>query len=495
MSFLISKHLRMKRTIIPYAIALLTLITGIASTIIWMRTDWFDRYLQEFVVQDEAKDDPSDPEHYANITDVVKMFIAKYQLIAEIPDEKDQIDKKTKKMIKKWENSSRTYGELLQKDNNSEISKELLKKYNSFTPDFSEFHKKEEKVWTFTEKNTGVNFEVSIIAGVLSIETLNIGEYQYRLKAQNKRKREIQYIRGSAFVEDEVRFILANAHPEYAYYQIENSELISRTDDKIENIANKIDDYSLPAYKIALTQLCTKGSNFEKKYASRLLQIYNELEINITSVQQDEERDYVYHFIEENSRVHFTVGLSDILSYCVEDVWDLKRYTEYLETGVFKDAPDGSTWTDSMDNESMTNGLSDAEKEQRNEILIDIVERAYSGKAKDEEILHPEFYKIFYKVLSKDNNYDSWANVGYWKYNDGHLHSYHINGVWENEWQVYVMVYLEDIEQHDQFFGDIHDVGLYMLQYNGKWYISGIDGFTKDHHLVYAMSDMIHYLL
>jgi len=140
------------------------------------------------------------------------------------------------------------------------------------------------------------------------------------------------------YIEDAVRYILANAHPEYAYFDFENAELSSKTENKIENIAGKIDDISQPRYKLALTQLSTTGSQYEKKYSTRLLQIYNELELNITSVQQDEQYEFVYHFKEENSRVHFTTGLS-VLLYCTPDVWDIKRYMEYLETGVFKNAP------------------------------------------------------------------------------------------------------------------------------------------------------------
>ncbi len=142
------------------------------------------------------------------------------------------------------------------------------------------------------------------------------------------------------YLDDAIRYILANAHPEYAYFDFENPELSSKTENMIEDIAGKIDDFSQPRYKIALTQLSTSGTPYEKKYSSRLLQLYNELEINITSVQQDEQYDFVYHFIEGNSHVHFTAGLS-FLSYCTPDIWDLRRYTEYLETGTFEEAPTG----------------------------------------------------------------------------------------------------------------------------------------------------------
>lgn len=354
MSFLISKHLMMKRTIIPYAIALLTLITGIASTIIWMRTDWFDRYLQEFIVQEEAKDDPSDPEHYANITDVVKMFIAKYQLIAEMPDEKDQIDKKTKKMIKKWENSSRTYGELLQKDNNSEISKELLKKYNSFTPNFSEFHKKEEKVWTFTEKNTGVNFEVSIIAGVLSIETVNIGEYQERLKEQTNTQQWLQYlqemgegtlsaylqnleelnldknttIKHATIIEDYVRYTLAGEHPALDDISV---SFIFRVSDIINENRDSEND-PIPEYKIALDKLYQEGNDDEKKWAAIYLQIYKMLNIDLTPLIQSKSSvsSKTYYFKEKNSGVRFSYNT--YWEEVEENESDLAEYYRHLST-------------------------------------------------------------------------------------------------------------------------------------------------------------------
>lgn len=290
----------------------------------------------------------------------------------------------------------------------------------------------------------------------------------------------------TTFIDDNVRYTLTSVHPSDIYSS--NTELESKADRKIEEYASSFDDVDQPSYKLALKKLSKEGNSFEKKYAANLLKIYNNLKIDLTPFERDKEKRYKYRFMEKNSRVHFTVSVG-VLCLFDADIWDLGRYAEYLETGVFENAPDGSTSIVSVDDDIKNNYLSDTEKEKRNAILIEIVERAYSGQANDEEILYPTLYEL----ISKNNDHDQWANLGYWKYSDGHLHSYHINGVHEDEWgNVYVMVHISDMKHHDQAFGDIHDVWLGMTQDNGKWYISWIDGYSKDNRLVYSSSDMIY---
>lgn len=139
------------------------------------------------------------------------------------------------------------------------------------------------------------------------------------------------------FIDDAVRFTLASADPKFVYVDLENTELQSKADSKIESLASNVDE-DKPSYKIALTELSKTGNSYERKYAADLLEIYNNLKIELTPYEKDTENSGNVYFQEKNSRVHFTASLG-ILCYCSGDTWDISRYTEYLETGYFKSAP------------------------------------------------------------------------------------------------------------------------------------------------------------
>ena len=147
------------------------------------------------------------------------------------------------------------------------------------------------------------------------------------------------------YIEDGVRYTLASAHPKYAYIDFDNSELQSKTDTKIDKIASSIEDVDKPGYKIALEKLIKEGSPFEKKYSAGLLDIYNSLKLDFSPYQRDKEKNYNYTFQEKNSRVRFTVSVGS-LAMINADIWDLDRYTKYLETGKFEDAPDKEVYSD-----------------------------------------------------------------------------------------------------------------------------------------------------
>lgn len=153
----------------------------------------------------------------------------------------------------------------------------------------------------------------------------------------------------TTFIDDGVRYTLACAHPDYAYIG-SNAELESKADRKIEEFSSAY-DADQPSYKLALEKLSKEGNSFERNYAAGLLKKYNGLKIELTPFEKDKEKDYKYRFMEKNSRVHFTVSVG-ILCLCDADSWDLGRYTEYLETGVFKDAPDASYTKENKNDES-----------------------------------------------------------------------------------------------------------------------------------------------
>lgn len=240
----------------------------------------------------------------------------------------------------------------------------------------------------------------------------------------------------STFIDDNVRYILTSAHPEFAYgYYQDNAELRSKTQRKIDDIANSISDKDQPSYKIALTRVSKEGNDYEKQYASKFLNIYNSLQIKKSPYKKDENKSSTYKFKEENSRVNFTVIIG-FISLCSADSWDLDRYTEYLETGIFKSAPGESNaiqYTEEQvgteeDNLSHSDSQNTAISSSIYNEITNFIKDLYDCKYSDKEIMSDNFYKDTYDVMDW-TNIDDWknfANSGYWKYPDGTLHKYKI---------------------------------------------------------------------
>lgn len=214
----------------------------------------------------------------------------------------------------------------------------------------------------------------------------------------------------TTFIDDEVRFCLANAHPQFAYADLDNAELESKTMSRIEEIASSNDDADKPSYKLALTKLSKDGNAYEKKYAERLLKIYNELKIDLTPFEKDETNEHKWHFQEKNSRVRFRASIG-VLSLVDADEWDLDRYTEYLETGKFKDAPAAKS-----ESNNSKNGVT----------VQQFITDLYNNKIQDEDAMSKDFFDSSNAAIDWDNM-DEWTDFtenGYWKYPNNTTHKF-----------------------------------------------------------------------
>ena len=217
----------------------------------------------------------------------------------------------------------------------------------------------------------------------------------------------------TTFIEDEVRYSLACANPKYAYADLDNAELESKATSKIGDYASSFDDIEQPSYKLALTKMSKEGNSYEQKYAAGLLKIYNELKIELTPFEKDATNEHKWHFQEKNSRVHYTANIG-ILSIVDADEWDLDRYTEYLETGKFKEAPSAK-----MDNENANGNV------------WQFVTDLYNNKISDEVAMSKEFFENSNAAIDWDNM-DEWNNFtenGYWKYPNNSTHKFSITKI------------------------------------------------------------------
>lgn len=274
----------------------------------------------------------------------------------------------------------------------------------------------------------------------------------------------------SVFIEDAVRYTLACADPKYAYMDFDNTELQSKTDSKIEEIASDIDE-DKPSYKIALEQLSKNGSSFEKQYASGLLKIYNNLKINLTPFEKDNEASV--KFQETNSRVHFTATLG-LLCYCSADSWDLGRYTKYLETGVFEKAPG---------EESESNNASDSELTEDRIKWLSKQGPARFDTEFDKSAFTEEFAEYLVKRVEEDirnNNIESEEDYVYedyfemWPTGNGGIESYELESykiVSQTEDEAVITLH----GVCPQYEDETQDHTMYVKKKSGKWVISGWD--------------------
>lgn len=195
----------------------------------------------------------------------------------------------------------------------------------------------------------------------------------------------------TTYVDDCVRYTLASVHPSATNG---STELESKADSKIEEYASSFDDPDQPSYKLALEKLSKDGNSFEKKYAANLLKIYNGLKIDLTPFEKDKEKDYKYRFMEKNSRVHFTVSVG-VLCLFDADIWDLGRYAEYLETGVFEDAPDASYSTEDKNYENREIIETSNENFSEHVTLQPIESKPYKATSND------EVFAYFREIMGK----------------------------------------------------------------------------------------------
>lgn len=214
----------------------------------------------------------------------------------------------------------------------------------------------------------------------------------------------------TTFIEDEVRYTLACANPQFAYADLENPELEDKAMSKLEDFASSFNDIDQPSYKLALAKLSKEGNSYEKKYAAGLLKIYETLNIELTPFEKDKTNEHKWLFQEKNSRVHFTATIG-VLSLVDADDWDLERYTGFLETGKFKDAP-----TEKL-----------ASEETKGDIR-QFVTDLYNNKIPDEKAMSKEFFDDSNAAIDWDNM-DEWTDFtenGYWKYPNNTTHKFTI---------------------------------------------------------------------
>lgn len=274
------------------------------------------------------------------------------------------------------------------------------------------------------------------------------------------------------FVDDAVRYTLASANPKYIYMD-SNLELQSKADRKIDDIASTY-DVDQPSYKLALEKVSKEGNSFEKKYAAGLLKIYNDLNISLTPFQKNEEKEYQWHFQEKNSRVHFTVSVG-VLSYCDADIWDLERYTDYLETGVFKSAPRSSN-----DEATKELDIKDISKDMDENPVVKLIRSRisaqYDGVYTDKQIMSNAFYSLFLEAQQTDESEIGWPDWNYWNCTNGldaNLSSVDVEIKSTNTAVAHVVLSYPET-------GSFTKVDMSMVYENGNWFVDDIISYENN---------------
>lgn len=277
----------------------------------------------------------------------------------------------------------------------------------------------------------------------------------------------------TTYIDDGVRYTLASVHPSDSYA---SAELESKADRKIEEYASSFDDVDQPSYKLALEKLSKEGNSFEKKYAANLLKIYNGLEIDLTPFEKDKEKEYKYRFMEKNSRVHFTVSVG-VLCLFDADIWDLGRYAEYLETGVFENAP--ATSYDETDEEELGKG-SDVDEDIDVDPVVELIHARicdkYNGRYTDDKIMSKAFYSIFRKAQQADESEIGWPDWDYWRCTQGaeaKLSSIEVEKKTETSAIAHVVLSYPELDKYKA-------VDMPMVYENGNWFVDDIISYEGD---------------
>ena len=273
------------------------------------------------------------------------------------------------------------------------------------------------------------------------------------------------------FIEDAVRYILVEAHPN-SFFESYNSELSSKTRSKINKIADKIESFDKPRYKMALGQVSEESSGYEKKYATWLLDIYNNLNIDIVSIQEDNKHEY--HFIEKNSRVNFTANIG-FFSYVSPDTWDMERYIEYLETGIFPAAPNNEQ-EEANDESYLMKVYEDENIDPVVKPIYIRIYNQYSGKYTDNQIMSKAFYSTFNKAQQLNDSEMGWPDWDYWEQTQGayaKLNSVSVDLISSTSAMAHITLFYPEN-------GDYTTVDMPMVYEENGWYVDDIISYEND---------------
>lgn len=275
----------------------------------------------------------------------------------------------------------------------------------------------------------------------------------------------------TTYVDDCVRYTLASVHPSATNGSI---ELESKADSKIEEYASSFDDLDQPSYKLALEKLTKDGNSFEKKYAANLLKIYNALKIDLTPFEKDKEKDYKYRFMEKNSRVHFTVSVG-VLCLFDADIWDLGRYADYLETGVFEDAP-ASQVEESEEELGRGDICEDIDVDPAVGLIHARICDQYNGWYTDDKIMSKSFYTLFSKAQQADDSEIGWPDWNYWECSNGadaELSTVEVELKSSSKAVAHVVLSYPEI-------GSSKKVDMPMVYENDNWFVDDIISYEDD---------------
>lgn len=193
------------------------------------------------------------------------------------------------------------------------------------------------------------------------------------------------------------------------------------------------------------------------------------------------EKEWIFQ--EESTGVHFYFRLKDIdKKERFEIEPDEKETRHYLGRKFLGEDKIGVFEVLGINVDSLIDAsFEESQKEeQQQNAMIEVVDLLYSGKVADEKVVL--FSKDLHKVIGDGN--DDWAAIGYWKYKDGHLHKYTIEGCeLESDYGPYVLVTLTDTPQPVQ-------VALTMSQEGESWKITDVMG-IEDGGVSYSFTDYI----
>ena len=256
-------------------------------------------------------------------------------------------------------------------------------------------------------------------------------------------------------IEDAFKIQVALAF-DYAIYDEdavdELAELIDNTADK------KAEEYSLSKtdiakYKLALEELAPNNAG-----AAELLKLYNSIEPHFTEWEKCPKEDgySIWKSTEQVTEIKVTFKNNKALD------WDLELEEESFAKFI----------TDWVQTALEALGLNNMPNENTESILIGLAKKAYSGKIEDEKILTKRLCEDLHCAIALDGDVDSWANIGYWKYSDGHQHRFQIKGCeLEGIYAPYVLVSLPDAE--------IKTVALCFKKEVDNWLIDDIIGYEN----------------
>ena len=191
--------------------------------------------------------------------------------------------------------------------------------------------------------------------------------------------------------------------------------------DKIEEENSALNKPDVAKFKMALEKMSPNND-----LAKELLNDYKKIDVKFSEFKKaPKEGDfYVWTATEENYGVRVTFKNSVV-------EWELDVNDEDLEAYIEKSF---DSLADALDDTPSTNIISE-EFESDESKITKFVEDVYSGKVDNKKAMSNDFYNLSNAAIDWNNakSVNDFADRGYWKYADGHIHKFTISDIEEDE--------------------------------------------------------------